>query len=105
MSRPKARCYLRFVIRRAAALAGVLLAALGVVAGKTAPAKALRVNGCSPASVAKLWNGDRTAPQVFGTKRVALRSLFFLPQGAAWSDPSHAVFTGLVGNQVKSPGV
>jgi len=32
-----------------------------------------------------------------------LRSLFFLPQGAAWSDPSYAyaVFTGLARNQVK----
>ena len=32
--------------------------------------------------------------------RVA-RALFVLPQGAACSDPSHAVFTGLVGDQVK----
>jgi hypothetical protein len=77
----------------------VLVALVLAAAGESAGARG--VSGCSPASITKPWNGDRTAPEVFGTKRVALRALFFLAQGAAWSDPSYAVFTGLVGNQVK----
>jgi hypothetical protein len=57
--------------------------------------------GCSPPSVAVAWQGDRSAPQVIGTRKVKLRTLFFLPQGASWADAGRAVFAGLVGQEVK----
>lgn len=96
------------VARRAGLRAAPLLAlaAVGLIAagfdasGSTAGRSAVAA-GCSPPSVARAWNADASAPQVFGTRHGRLRALFFLPQQASWADPKHAVFAGLVGQEVK----
>lgn len=93
----------RVAIRVAAptALAVAVLTAAGAGVSASAAGRSVTAAGCTPASVAGAWNGDAVAPQVFGTRRAHLRALFFLPQQSSWADPSHAVFAGLLGQEVK----
>jgi hypothetical protein len=91
----------RFGLRAAPlmALAAVVMIAAGFDApGSTAGRPAIAA-GCSSTSATRAWNGG--FPQVFGTRHGHLRALFFLPQQASWTDPNHAVFAGLLGQEVK----
>lgn len=91
--------------RRLFALGVVLAGAIGVVGTSSASVPAPKASGgssCALPSPTSGWNGDRQAPQVRGQAAHAkLRTLFFLPQGAVWIDPMRAVFSGVVGQEVK----
>lgn len=83
------------------ALAAAVSTGAGVGASGSRAGRSVIAAGCMPPSVARAWNGDALAPQAFGTRRAHLRALFFLPQQAGWTDPNHAVFAGLAGQEVK----
>jgi hypothetical protein len=79
--------------------AGAVLGAAAASASTAAPRSRA---SCDPPSAASAWQGSRDAPQVRGVARHAtLRTLFVLPVGAVWTDPARAVFSGLVGQEVK----
>ena len=92
---------LRVRVITSAALAAALLITAGLHAALSQAGRSTIAVGCTPPSVAHAWNGDALAPQAFATRRGHLRALFFLPQGVSWTDPNHAVFAGLTGQEVK----